>query len=84
MKRYLILILGTFNILKKCAKDNSNIIYLSSSRVYSIENLYKLKKGTVKENFNINNPKSIYGFTKLSSELLIKEYAYLHTNKILN
>ena len=37
-------LLGTFNILKKCAKDNSNIIYLSSSRVYSIENLYKLKK----------------------------------------
>ena len=36
--------------LKKCAKDNSNIIYLSSSRVYAIENLYKLrKKGTVKE-----------------------------------
>ena len=62
----------------------SNIIYLSSSRVYSIENLYKLKKkGTVKENFNINNPKSIYGFTKLSSELLIKEYAYLHKIKYL-
>ena len=77
-------LLGTFNILKKCAKDNSNIIYLSSSRVYSIENLYKLKKkGTVKENFNINNPKSIYGFTKLSSELLIKEYAYLHKIKYL-
>ena len=50
----------------------------------SNENLYKLKKrGTVKENFNTNNPKSIYGFTKLSSELLIKEYAYLHKIKYL-
>ena len=37
-------LVGTFNILKKCAKDSSNIIYLSSSRVYAIENLVKMKK----------------------------------------
>ena len=28
----------------------------------------------IKESFNINNPKSIYGFTKLSSEFLIKDF----------
>ena len=37
-------LIGTFNILKKCAKDSSNIIYLSSSRVYGMENLFKRKK----------------------------------------
>ena len=75
-------LIGTFNILKKCAKDKSNIIYLSSSRVYAMENLFRLKKGiSIKENFNVENYKSIYGFTKLSSELLIKEYSYLHKIK---
>ena len=37
-------LVATFNILKKCAKDRSDIIYLSSSRVYAIESLFKLKK----------------------------------------
>ena len=77
-------LIGTFNVLKKCVKDNSNIIYLSSSRVYAMENLFRLKKkGSVKENFNVENTKSIYGFTKLSSELLIKEYSYLHKIKYI-
>tara|TARA_B100001996_G_scaffold357815_1_gene321987 strand:- start:9 stop:1007 length:999 start_codon:yes stop_codon:yes gene_type:complete len=77
-------LVGTFNVLKKCAKDGSNIIYLSSSRVYAMENLFKLnKKVSVKENFNVENSKSIYGFTKLSSELLIKEYSYLHKIKYI-
>ncbi len=77
-------LIGTFNILKKCARDSANIIYLSSSRVYAMENLFKLnKKGSVNENFNVENSKSIYGFTKLSSELLIKEYSYLHNIKYI-
>ena len=37
-------LLGTFNILKKCIKDKSKLIFLSSSRVYSINHLRKLKK----------------------------------------
>ena len=32
-------LVGTLNILKKCSKDNSQLIYLSSSRVFSIEKL---------------------------------------------
>ena len=40
-------LVGTFNILKKSKKDKSNIIFLSSSRVYSIENLKKLIKKKV-------------------------------------
>ena len=35
-------LIGTFNILKKCVKDKSNIIFLSSSRVYSITKLRNL------------------------------------------
>ena len=31
-------LIGTLNILQKCVKDTCNIIFLSSSRVYSIEN----------------------------------------------
>ena len=77
-------LIGTFNVLQKCAKGKSNIIYLSSSRVYAIENLLNLKKkGFVNEDFNIENPKSIYGFTKVSSEFLIKEYSYLHKIKYI-
>ena len=37
-------LIGTFNLLKKCKKDNSNLIFLSSSRVYSINLLRKLNK----------------------------------------
>jgi CDP-paratose 2-epimerase len=77
-------LIGTFNILKKCLKDKSNIIFLSSSRVYSIKNLrslikihnlkkpLKIKK-TIDESFETANASSLYGFTKLSSEKLIKE-----------
>ena len=37
-------LIGTFNILKKCTKDKTNLIFLSSSRVYSIQKLLKLSK----------------------------------------
>jgi CDP-paratose 2-epimerase len=84
-------LIGTFNILKKCKKDKSKIIFLSTSRVYSIASLRKLIKQKnnlnkinikfkVDEDFETKLPKSLYGFTKLSSEELIKEYNY--SNKI--
>lgn len=84
-------LIGTFNILKKCKKDKSKIIFLSTSRVYSISSLRKLIKQKnnlnkinikfkVDEDFETKLPKSLYGFTKLSSEDLIKEYNY--SNKI--
>ena len=77
-------LVGTFNILKKCIKDNSNIIFLSSSRVYSISKLKTLVKKlnlkkplnlkkTIDEKFETESVSSLYGFTKLSSEKLIKE-----------
>ena len=80
-------LLGTFNILKKCLKDKSNIIFLSSSRVYSIQKLRDLIKKTniikpikikyeIDENFKTSSASSLYGFTKLASEKLIKEMFY--------
>tara|TARA_Y100000590_G_C15557284_1_gene953333 strand:- start:139 stop:1164 length:1026 start_codon:yes stop_codon:yes gene_type:complete len=79
-------LIGTFNLLKKCVKDKSKIIFLSSSRVYSIALLNKTKgnlkkytkiKSLKKNEMSTDGPKSIYGFTKFASEELIKEYAYL-------
>jgi CDP-paratose 2-epimerase len=80
-------LIGTFNILKKVKKDNSKIIFLSSSRVNSISGIKKIfKKKVIKskinirkkvdENFDVSKPKSIYGFTKLASEMLIEEFSY--------
>ena len=78
-------LLGTFNILKKCGKDKSNIIFLSSSRVYSIDLLNKIKKKNflINEKFDTSGPKSIYGFCKYSSELLIKEFSFLYKIKYI-
>jgi len=77
-------LIGTFNILKKCIKDKSNIIFLSSSRVYSIEKLKNLIKSNkiskplkikrkIDETFETELASSLYGFTKYASEKLIKE-----------
>ena len=76
-------LLGTFNILKKCAKDKSNIIFLSSSRVYAIKALHNLKKKNflINEKFDTEGAKSIYGYSKYSSELLIKEFSFLYKIK---
>ena len=85
-------LVGTFNLLKKCAENKSNLIFLSSSRVFSIDLLKTLTKSlkkNIKKKFLINKrlstvgPKSIYGFTKFSSEELIKEYSYLFKVKYI-
>ena len=87
-------LLGTFNILKKCLKDKSNIIFLSSSRVYSIKNLrniIKMKNNKkplkinklIDEKFETSGESSLYGFTKLASEKLIKEMFYKEKLKYL-
>ena len=86
--------IGTFNMLKKCIADKANIIFLSSSRVYSInaiKNLTKkiklnnnfIPKKSIDENFDTSGIKSIYGLTKLSSEDLIKEINYSHKIKYI-
>ncbi len=87
-------LIGTFNILKKAKIDKSKIIFLSSSRVNSIKsinsiidnkkNFKKLKiKKKINENFDTLKPKSIYGFTKFASELLIEEFSYAFNLKYI-
>ena len=83
-------LIGTFNVLKKCLKDKANIIFLSSSRVYSIKELRNIIKPLkiskplkirkkIDESFSIESASSLYGFTKLASEKLIKEI-FFETN----
>ena len=77
-------LVGTFNILKKSITDKANLIFLSSSRVYSIQALRKLVPSLnlnqplkinkkINENFTTETASSLYGFTKFASEKLIKE-----------
>lgn len=85
---------GTINILKKCKKDKSKIIFLSSSRVYPI-NLINKKFGLVNfkkelptkkmmdEKDILNGPKTIYGLTKLASEMFIEEFSYAFNIKYI-
>lgn len=86
--------LGTYNILKKCILDKANIIFLSSSRVYSISKIRSLvKEQTLKKKINLKyminekfdtfGVKSIYGLTKLASEQLIREINFSHGIKYL-
>ena len=82
-------LIGTLNILKKVKNDNSLIIFLSSSRVYSINELnknYKIgkkQKKLININFPKSKPRSIYGFTKLASEMLIEEFSYAFNIKYI-
>ena len=87
-------LIGTFNILKHAKKHKSKLIFLSSSRVYSILNLNnlvknknlkkKLKvKSLINEKFDTKGPRSIYGFTKLASEMLIEEFSYAFNIKYI-
>jgi len=86
--------IGTFNILKKAKKDNSKIIFISSSRVNSISSINDIIKKEkipnkinikkkINEKFPTSKPKSIYGLTKLASEMLIEEFAYAFNIKYL-
>jgi len=84
-------LVGTFNILEKVKKDKSKIIFLSTSRVYSIKNILVKAKQINKKNYNFKinenfskkSPISLYGFTKLSSEKLIQEYSYSNNIKYI-
>ena len=89
---------GTIYLLEKCRKDNAGFIMLSTSRVYSINELNKIpleetaesfaiqqnaaypigfSASGVGETFSTTAPISLYGATKLASEVLALEYHYL-------
>jgi CDP-paratose 2-epimerase len=87
-------LVGTLNCLEFCRKHKADIIFLSTSRVFSygaINNIKKIEKPTrfewlsnqdilgwspdgISEDFTTQGPKTLYGTTKLASELLLEEY----------
>ena len=76
----------TLNLLNFCKNNNSQIIFISSSRIYPIKKSYDLNKKKIKkftETTGTKGPKSIYGFTKFASELLIEEFSYAYNIKYI-
>ena len=80
-------LIGTLNVLNKVKTDNSKLIFISSSRVNSISQISKffkkknlkkkiMIKKKINEQFQTSKPKSIYGFTKHASEMLIEEFSF--------
>jgi CDP-paratose 2-epimerase len=87
-------LVGTVNCLELARKNQSDFIFLSTSRVYPIEyiNQLKFKEGKerfvldkkqsitgasdkgISESFPLDKPRSLYGSTKLASEILLQEY----------
>ena len=87
---------GTQNCLRIAARDQADLLFLSTSRVYPVDRLnracqeergcFAISPGTgiiglgergVAEDFPLDGVRTLYGATKLASELLIQEYAHL-------
>ena len=86
--------MGTYNTLQFANRFNSKIIFLSTSRVYSIPALENIEysdggerflisskqtmggisEDGITESFDISGYRSLYGTTKLASEMLVQEY----------
>lgn len=81
---------GLINCLEFCKKVKSNLIFLSTSRVYPYEKLNAIPftetetrfiwtddnyKNGISENFNLDGAKTLYGASKLAGELFIIEYS---------
>jgi CDP-paratose 2-epimerase len=98
-------LIGTINCLNFALKNKSHFIFLSTSRIYPIKNIEKIKyvegetrfqlaelqdivgvtKNGLSEDFPLNGSRSLYGTTKLSSELIIQEYqAFYGLKTIIN
>ena len=91
-------LMGTINCMEAARRWASDILFLSTSRVYPIEKLNSLKyeeNGTrfelaqrqeirgasgdgITHEFPLDGCRSLYGATKLSSELFLEEYSRLY------
>lgn len=88
-------LVGTLNALRFARLSIGKLIFLSTSRVYSIEELLKISlkeneqrfthdtkkqigitERGITEEFSTKGFRSIYGATKLASELVLEEYAH--------
>ena len=96
---------GTLNCLEFARKRCSALVFLSTSRVYSIEPLKKIElveaatrltpaanqkipgltSAGISEEFSTATARSLYGATKLASELIVQEYAHTYgLNAVIN
>jgi CDP-paratose 2-epimerase len=64
-------LVGTLNCLELARSSGADVIFLSTSRVYPIE------RGITHE-FPLDGNRSLYGATKLSSELVLEEYSAMY------
>ncbi len=87
-------LLGTMNVIEYARRLSARLLFISTSRVYSIPALTSLKveetstrlnlcpiqtlhgvSGSgITEEFSVKGHRSLYGTTKLASEMLIEEY----------
>ena len=56
--------IGTLNLLELAKKNNSNVIFLSTNRVYSIDQLNKINLKKKEKRFELDLTKKIKGLTK--------------------
>ncbi len=88
-------LIGCFHCLELARRAKSDVIFISTSRVYPFQLLNSLpyfeeetrytltreqcisgaSEHGVSENFPLDGPRSLYGMTKLSAELMVEEYA---------
>lgn len=88
---------GTINCLNYARKHKARFLFLSTSRVYPIQQLENIRFGEsetrftieknqnisgvstegITENFPLEGARSLYGASKLASELFIREYSEL-------
>jgi CDP-paratose 2-epimerase len=91
-------LLGTVNLLELCRRRAGALLFLSTSRVYSIAPLRAVayrEEATrfvladeqtipgvgaagIREDFPTDSARSLYGASKLASEMLVQEYAALY------
>ena len=91
-------LITTINLLEICKNKNAGFILMSTSRVYSIADLVNLEinedenpkrftipiDNEVSEKFSTKPPISLYGSTKLTSELLAIEYGNMYNLSLLS
>ena len=86
-------LMGTVNCLDVARKHNADIVFLSTSRVYPHDQINALPFNEtttrlvwsdaqfaqgISENFPLEGTRSLYGATKLCSELILREYCDMY------
>lgn len=91
-------LVGTINCLELARINKTDVIFLSTSRVYPFQEINNIKtkeqekrlvwidnqkiegfsKDGLSEDFALSGPKTLYGATKLASELILEEYGNIY------